>query len=161
MRTGLACLLVIALGNLRVARADDRSEKGSIGLGVMVGEPVAVCGRLYVKDDQAIQAAAGLAFLADGLVLQADYVFHPYILQTRDSFVLATYVGPGARVIRYNAASGDFVAIGARVVGGLLFDFKNPLDAFVEVAGIGEFGFKSGEGFGLAINIAAGVRYYF
>jgi len=33
--------------------------------------------------------------------------------------------------------------------------------AFVEVAGVLEYGFKDGEGFGPALNAAAGVRYYF
>jgi len=172
MRTSLAPLLVLALAAPAYADGDEPAsktegpravDKGTLGVGLMIGEPVGVCARLYVQDDQAIQGALGAAFIGGGFQLHADYVFHPYILQTRDSFVLATYVGPGVRVIDYTGGSNqsDFVALGVRAVGGLLFDFKNPLDAFVEVAGIGEFAFKSGEGFGLAINIAAGVRYYF
>ena len=171
MRTSLACAAVMMIALPAYADGDEPTsksdspravDKGTLGVGLMIGEPVGVCGRLYIQDDQALQGAIGAAFIGGGFQLHADYVFHPYIIQTRDSFVLATYVGPGVRIIDYRGGNaGDFVAFGLRAVGGLLFDFKNPLDAFVEVAGIGEFGFKSGEGFGLAINIAAGVRYYF
>jgi len=36
-----------------------------------------------------------------------------------------------------------------------------PLDAFVEVAGVGEYDFKSGNGLGAAFNAGGGMRYYF
>jgi hypothetical protein len=137
------------------------TEKGTFGAGIIIGEPTGVSARLYVKDDQALQAAAGFAFIGGGIHMHLDYVFHPIILQSRDSFVLLAYVGPGVRLIQYRA-DNDFVAIGLRGVAGLLFDFKdNPLDAFVEVAGVIEYGFADDEGFGPALNVAAGVRYYF
>ena len=138
-------------------------EKGTLGVGIIIGEPVGVCARLYLQDDRAIQAAVGAAFIGGGLQVHADYAFHPYILQSRDSFVLATYVGPGVRVIQYSDGTrGDsYFALGVRAVGGLLFDFKNPLDAFFEVAGVLEYGFADEEGFGVAFNAGAGVRYYF
>ncbi len=142
---------------------DGRAEKGTFGAGIIIGEPTGVTARLYVKDDEAIQAAAGFAFIGGGLHLHADYVFHPLVLQTRDSFVLLAYVGPGVRLIQYRDGRDDsFVALGIRGVGGILFDFKdNPLDAFVEVGGVLEYGFADDEGGGLALNAAAGVRYYF
>src|SRR6187402_751737 len=66
-------------------------EKGTLGVGLIIGEPVGVCGRLYIKDDQAIQAAVGAAFIGGGIQIHADYAFHPYIVQSRETFVLATY----------------------------------------------------------------------
>lgn len=137
-------------------------EKGTIGVGIVVGEPVGICGRLYLKDDQAIQAAVGAGFIGGGIQVHADYAFHPYILQTRESFVLATYVGPGLRIAQHSdGRDNSYIALGARAVGGLLFDFKNPLDAFFEIAGVIEYGFADGEGVGLSFNAGAGVRYYF
>jgi len=137
-------------------------EKGTIGVGIVVGEPVGICGRLYLKDDQAIQAAVGAGFLGGGIQIHADYAFHPYILQTRETFVLATYVGPGLRIAQHSDGRDDsYFAFGVRGVGGLLFDFKNPLDAFFEIAGVLEYGFADGEGVGLSFNAGAGVRYYF
>ena len=167
----VAVLLAASVVASATARADDGEggdsrtggDKGTIGVGVIIGEPVGVCARLYLANDRAIQGAVGSAFLGGGLQLHADYVFHPYILQTRDSFVLATYVGPGARIIQYREGRGgdNFFAVGARAVGGLLFDFKNPLDAFVEVAAVFEYAFQEGEGAGISFNAGAGVRYYF
>lgn len=165
MRLALA-LAVLALA--APARADDDdnargADKGTLGVGIIVGEPTGVTAKLYIKDDQAIQAAVGSAFIGGGLQLHADYVFHPYILQSRPSFVLPVYFGPGVRLIDYtNGRDSSSFAIGARLVGGLLFDFKNvPLDVFFEVAGVLEYEFKDGEGGGLALNAGAGIRYYF
>ncbi|HET9627452.1 MAG TPA: hypothetical protein VFP84_39115 [Kofleriaceae bacterium] len=160
----LACLLVIA-GTVRV-RADDGergADKGTLGIGIILGEPTGITAKLYLKDDQAIQAAIGSAFIGGGIQVHGDYVFHPYILQSRDSFVLPVYVGPGLRVIDYtDGRDNSALAIGVRGVVGLLFDFKNvPLDAFIEVAGVLEYKFSDGAGAGLALNAGAGVRYYF
>jgi len=145
--------------------AEERVEKGTFGAGLIIGEPTGICAKLYVRDDQAIQAAAGFAFVGGGLHIHADYVFHPLILQARDSFVLLAYVGPGVRAIQYtDGRETRYFALGVRAVGGLLFDFKeHPLDAFVEVAGVLEFGFDDGDDGGVApaLNAAAGVRYYF
>ena len=148
------------------AAADGRSEeKGTFGVGLLIGEPTGICAKLYLKDDQAVQFALGSDFVAGGFQVQADYVFHPWILEERDSFTLPVYLGPGVRVFDYDKGRGgnSFFAVGIRAVGGIMFDFKNvPLDAFLEVAVVGEYGFSSSEGgFGVALNAGAGVRYYF
>lgn len=138
------------------------AEKGTFGLGIILGEPTGISAKLYLSDDQAIQIAAGAAFYGGGLQVHGDYVFHPLILQERDSFVLPVYIGPGLRFIQYNPGAGAEVhyAIGLRAVLGLLFDFKSvPLDVFVEVAGVLEYDFT--EGIDGAFNLGAGVRYYF
>jgi hypothetical protein len=169
MRYVLTLAVVLAAPT---ARADDDAkgepgrpvDKGTLGIGIILGEPTGVCAKLYLKDDQAVQAAVGSAFISGGLQVHADYVFHPWILQDRDSYVLPAYVGPGLRVIDYDAPAGgaNHLALGVRAVAGLLFDFKTvPLDAFVEVAGILEYDFGKGKGGGAAINAGAGVRYYF
>ena len=168
----LALALVLLTVAARTARADDDgkgeagrpADKGVFGIGIILGEPTGITAKLYLRDDQAIDFAAGSAFAAGGLQVHSDYLFHPWILQSRDSFVLPVYFGPGLRVIDYSGGSDgpSHVALGIRAVAGLLFDFKNvPLDAFVEVAGIGQYDFKSGNGWGLGFNGGAGVRYYF
>ena len=151
------------------ALADDDDEgsrgvdKGALGVGLILGEPTGICAKLYLKDDQALQLALGGAFIGGGIQAHADYVFHPYILQTRPSFVLPFYVGPGVRLIRYDNGRNDhFMALGLRAVAGLVFDFKNvPIDAFIEGAAVFEYGFKDTEGFGVTFNFGGGVRYYF
>jgi hypothetical protein len=158
---------VIALAIPARAHADDEStrssDKGVFGVGIILGEPTGITAKLYLKDDQAIQGAIGSAFIGGGLQIHSDYVFHPYILQSRPSFVLPFYVGPGVRLIDYtNGRDSSSFAIGARGVAGLLFDFKDvPIDAFVEVAAVLEYEFKEGRGAAIRLNAGAGVRYYF
>jgi hypothetical protein len=165
MRTAIIAVVVAVLAHSAAADEARGETKGAFGVGLVVGEPTGICAKLYLKDDQAIQAAAGSAFVGGGIQVHADYVFHPWILEERDSFTLPVYFGPGLRVIDYDKGRGgdSFVAVGLRVVGGILFDFRNvPLDAFVEVAGVGEYGFSSSQGgFGVTLNAGAGVRYYF
>ena len=172
----MRCLALTAVLAVVVtpARADDSSgekgrpaDKGVFGIGLALGEPVGISAKLYVRDDQAIQAVIGSAFAAGGIQVHVDYVFHPWILQDKDTFVLPVYLGPGLRFIDYIPGEGaaDHIAIGLRAVIGMLFDFKNvPLDVFLEVAPVGEYDFGGGSaksGFGVSLNGDAGVRYYF
>jgi hypothetical protein len=138
-----------------------RTDKGAFGLGIVLGEPTGVCGKLYIRNDQAIAVAAGATFISAGLQLTGDYLFHPAILQDRDSFVMPFYVGPGIRFIDYTGTNGYF-AVGIRGVIGLAFDFKTaPIDVFVEAALVLETGFDKAHEGDAAINAGAGVRYYF
>jgi hypothetical protein len=168
----LAVVFVVGLASPAFADDDDEAkgekgrpaEKGTLGFGIIVGEPTGICLKIYLAKDRALDIAAGSAFISNGLQVHGDYVFHPWILQDRDSFVLPVYIGPGFRAIDYSGGSGgsSHVALGLRAVVGLLFDFKNaPLDAFLEVAIIGQYDFKSGDGLGAAVNYGGGVRYYF
>ena len=164
MRAGLIAAAFAVAVHAGAARAEG-SEKGTFGLGLILGEPTGISAKLYLKDDQAIQAAVGSAFVGGGIQVHADYVFHPWILEDRDSFTMPVYLGPGLRGIVYDKGRGGdgYLAIGLRGVVGILFDFKHaPLDAFVEVAAVGEYGFSSSDGgLAAALNAGAGVRYYF
>ena len=155
----LLLVLVIALFPGR-AEAD---EKGVFGAGLIIGEPTGLSVKYYLGDDTAIDAAIGGAFLGKGVQVHSDFLWHPWILETKPSFVLPVYVGAGLRVLNRDAGGGDedHLRIGLRGVGGLLFDFTEvPLDVFLEVAGVADYRTK-GERFGLDINLGAGVRYYF
>jgi hypothetical protein len=137
------------------------ADKGTLGVGIIVGEPTGICAKLYLKDDQAIQGALGAAFIGGGIDLHGEYVWHPWILQDRDSFVLPVYLGPGLRFVDYYGGRGgnSHFATGVRGVIGMLFDFKNvPLDVFVEAGGGAEYDFT--KHWGPVINLGAGVRYY-
>lgn len=165
MRTWIVVAALAASAGPALAEG---TEKGSLGVGVVIGEPTGVAAKLYLQDDQAIQAALGLTFVSGGFQAHADYVFHPVILEEREAFTLPAYVGPGVRVMQHREGRGgdtDF-RIGARAVAGLLFDFKEiPLDVFVEVAGVLDYRFGSANeannGVGLALNGGLGARYYF
>jgi hypothetical protein len=169
-RAALAALAVLAALTTVSAppAAADGVEKGAFGAGIIIGEPTGLCAKLYLQDDQAIQAAIALSAVVGGFQVHADYVFHPYILEERDAFTLPLYLGPGVRLLQHGAGRGgdDDFRLGLRVVGGLLFDFKElPLDVFAEVAAVTEYTFGSDSasvnGFGLALNGGIGARYYF
>jgi len=159
-----AALLLLLLAGSAGAQA---VEKGSFGVGLVIGEPTGISAKLYLDDDNAVQAAAGSAFVGGGLQVHADYLWHPWILEERDSFTLPAYVGPGARFIYYQKGRDgeDFSAAGLRAVAGIVFDFKEiPLDVFVELAGVVEYRFapvEADEGFALTLNAGLGARYYF
>jgi hypothetical protein len=167
MRFLLVLGVVVAIA--APARAEDDgeggrgAEKGALGVGIILGEPTGLTAKWYFDDSHAVQGAVGSALIGGGLQLHADYLFHPYVAQVRESFVLPLYIGPGVRLIDYtNGRDESSLAIGARVVGGLLFDFTHvPLDAFLEIAGVLEYEFKDGEGGAIRLNAGAGVRYYF
>lgn len=139
------------------------ADKGTLGIGIVVGEPTGITAKLYLEDDQAIQAAVGPSFFGGGIELHGEYVWHPWILQDRDSFVLPVYLGPGVRFIDYYGGRGgtSTFATGLRGVIGMLFDFKDvPLDVFVEAAGGAEYNFNASSHWGPVLNLGAGVRYY-
>src|SRR3989442_1101294 len=122
-------LLVLASATARADDDDAKGEKGrpvdkgTFGVGIIIGEPTGISAKLYLKDDQALQAAVGGAFIGGGIQADADYVFHPWILQDKESFVLPVYLGPGLRLIQYSGGSNapSHVALGLRAVIGMLF----------------------------------------
>src|SRR5262249_35571479 len=82
----------------------------------------------------------------------------------RESFTMPLYFGPGLRFVDYDQGRNgpSYSALGLRIVGGMLFDFKTvPLDVFIEIAGIPEYGFGDNHGFAIKLNADAGIRYYF
>lgn len=155
----LALVLTVEMGS---AAAD---EKGAFGLGLILGEPTGISAKLYLTDTTAVDAALGGAMIGKGIQVHADYLWHPWVLTNEKAFVMPAYVGLGARVLQHDRGDqDDDLHIGVRVVGGLLFDFREiPLDVFLEVAIIGEFKNAEGEhgGFGPALNLGLGARYYF
>jgi hypothetical protein len=176
VRSGIAMVLgaaaLVAGGGL--AAADETAgqalgtEKGTFGVGLIIGEPTGVSMKLYLSDDQAIDGAIGFTAVASGIHAHADYLFHPWIVEERDSFVIPVYLGPGIRLLERDRGRGadDGLQLGIRGVAGFLFDFTDiPLDVFAEVAVIGDLRFGTNDddynGFGVSLNAGIGARYYF
>lgn len=158
----VACAWAVLVGPVGSVAAE--TEKGVLGLGLIIGEPVGVCGKFYLGDDRAVDFAAGAAFLRRGYQIHGDYLFHPVLLQNTEAFALPLYAGAGLRLLR--ADDGDQVSahtrIGLRGVVGLQFDFhKVPIDVFVEAALVADYRTIENDNFGLDFNGGAGVRYYF
>ena len=166
MRLLFSCAVVIGL-LLASAQASAQEEKGLLGIGLIVGEPTGVSAKYYLSDDRAIDGAIGAGLIDTGFHMHGDYLFHPWILETQDSFVMPLYAGPGLRFLVADSGRGNdsVYHVGLRAAVGILFDFRNvPIDVFVEVAPVFEWKFSDNDddaGFGVNVNAAAGVRYYF
>lgn len=154
---------VLGLAPARAAAEDRGVEKGVFGLGLIVGEPTGVSAKYYLADDTALDAAVGGAIIGRGFQVHGDFLWHPWILERKDGFVLPAYLGLGVRVLARDGGGGDedHTRIGLRVPVGIVFDFTRvPLDVFVELVGVADYRTK-GDAFGIDLNAGAGVRYYF
>ena len=164
-RRALSLLVLVVATATGAARASgEPAEKGIFGAGLIVGEPTGVSVKYYLGNDTAIDGAIGAAFLGGGIQVHGDFLWHPFILERADGFVLPFYFGVGLRVLNHDGdgADDDHVRIGARVPVGILFDFTEiPLDVFAEIAGVADYRSRGDSTFGLDINGGAGVRYYF
>jgi hypothetical protein len=140
-------------------------EKGALGVGIILGEPTGIAAKLYLADDTAIDGAVGFAFVEGGLHAHADFLWHPWVLDDTEAFVLPAYIGVGGRLLDEDKGGGvDVFHLGARVVGGMLFEFKEvPIDAFVELAAVLDYAFsdEADGGVGVGLNAGVGARYYF
>lgn len=159
-----ALALMCAAGVLAPARAARADEKGVLGVGIIVGEPTGVCGKYYLGNDTAIDAAVGAAFLGRGAQVHGDFLWHPWVLDTKETFALPVYIGAGLRILNHEGSGDDedHVRIGVRIPAGIVFDFtKIPIDVFVEAALVGDYHTAGDASFGIAFNGGAGARYYF
>ncbi|HYU16458.1 MAG TPA: hypothetical protein VEL05_10310 [Candidatus Acidoferrum sp.] len=139
------------------------AAKGVLGAGLIVGEPTGVSGKYYLGDDTAVDLAIGGAIVGRGIQVHADYLWHPWVLEQKDSFALPVFVGVGGMILNHHGsgAEDDHVRLGVRGPAGILFDFTRvPLDVFAEIALVLDFRTK-GDAVGLDINAGIGARYYF
>lgn len=145
-----------------VGAVADRLDKGVLGVGLMVGEPTGLTAKYYLADDTAIDAAVGAAIVSRGLQAHGDHLWHPWVLEQKETFAMPVYVGVGARLlVQTGGDADDFTAVGVRLPVGLMFDFTQvPLDVFVEIAGVLDYRSK-GDAFAFDLNAGAGARYYF
>jgi hypothetical protein len=155
----LVALLVFLSALAAGARA--RADGGPFGLGLIVGSPTGISGKLYFNRQNALDFAVGEAFLNErGLHIHVDYLWHPVILTQDEAFTLPLYVGVGGRLLSHDTHAETNTHLGVRGVVGILFDFKRvPLDVFLEAAMVLDIVHASDDI--LDVNAALGVRYYF
>jgi hypothetical protein len=122
-------ILVFLMASMTFVQAQ---EKG-FGIGIVVGEPTGVSGKLWLGGQNALDMAAAWSFKGDGnLLLQADYVWHTFNLISVSSGKLPLYYGIGGRVIL-----SDDPLLGVRVPVGLDYMFSGaPVDIFLEIVPI-------------------------
>jgi len=156
---------ILAGGSL-VDGAKARADGGPFGLGIIIGSPTGVSAKLYLNQQNAVDAALGISVLgASGLQAHVDYLWHPLMLARDDAFYLPLYIGVGGRLLDHDRGNNqdNDIRIGARGVAGILFDFRRvPIDVFLEAALVVDFVLDTSDNEGrLGLNAGMGARYYF
>lgn len=127
--------------------------QGQYGLGIIVGEPTGVSGKMKLSDANAVDAAIGWSFINYGAMhLHADYLYN--VVKIGHDFPL--YAGVGGRL---KLSSGkDDSRLGVRIPIGVVYQpSTKPFDMFIETVPMLNITPKTDFDW----NAAAGVRYYF
>jgi len=144
-----------------LAAGPARADGGPFGLGLILGSPTGISGKLYFNKANAIDFAVGEAFANErGFHVHVDYLWHPVMLTQDEAFYLPLYLGIGGRILDRDTHAGSDLHVGVRAPLGVLFDFKRvPLDVFLEVALVVDL-IKDDSDI-VDLNAGVGVRYYF
>lgn len=131
-------------------------EPGQFGLGLIVGEPTGIDGKLFLSRENAIEGAVAWSLSgADDLHLQVDYLYHRYSLIKVNKGQLPLFFGIGGRVI-FREKRDD--RIGIRIPVGLAYHFENaPFDVFGELVPLLDFAPDTD----FDLEGAVGGRFYF
>lgn len=132
------------------------ASAGSVGLGVMAGEPTGLSLKIWSSSRTALDAAAGWSVgSSDWIYVHGDYLWHKYDLDTNVRGSLPYYFGIGGRVL---LNEGHDSRAGVRVPLGLDYLTQDGRwDFFLEVAPIIDL--VPDTDFDVSGGI--GVRYYF
>jgi hypothetical protein len=132
---------------------------GDLGVGLVLGEPTGISGKLWLDREHAVDFALGtfgeyLGQYQEGVNLHADYLWHRYgVFGNHDSDIgrkMPVYVGVGGVL----STPG---VLGARGVVGVTYLFDQPFDIFFELAPT----LLLAPGVGLGIDAGLGGRIYF
>lgn len=169
----LALLGALSVSSLAIPEAEARprprassfAANKTFGLGIMVGAPTALSGKLYLSADTALDFGIGVirGFGDDGIHFHMDFLWHPVSLVNAQPLVMPLYLGLGGRVASFDYDDdfdNDYFRLGARAPIGLMLDFNNvPLDIFFELALVLDV---AGDGVPDAdLQGALGLRFYF
>lgn len=139
-----ACLLVAA--------SPSRAQKaGDAGIGVILGNPTGVTGKLWLDDKQAVDLGVGYS---SELTVYGDYLWHGWgVLPQPSQGKLPVYLGLGAQVRTFRDAE-----FGIRTVAGLAYWLpRHPVEIFVEIVPV----FRLTRSNSVGLDAGLGLRYYF
>lgn len=133
------------------------ADNGTFGLGVIVGEPTGISGKLWLSGKTAIDGAVAWSFEKDArFQLHGDFLVHKFDLIKVDKGRMPLYYGIGGRIKMWENDRDDNV--GVRFPVGLEYLIADtPLDIFIEVVPILDLAPDTD----LEFNAAIGIRYFF
>jgi len=148
-RSNVLCVLTAMMLCSAVAAQDS-----GFGLGVIVGEPTGLSGKLWIGSSTAIDGAVAWSFgNKSTLYLHADYLFHNFDLFKVEKVKVPVYFGIGSR-IKFE----DNSKVGVRIPVGIDYILTGtPLDIFLELVPLLDLAPSTEFGF----NGAIGIRYLF
>lgn len=131
------------------------AQDSGFGLGIILGEPTGLSGKLWIGNSVAVDGAAAWSFgKKSALHLHADYLVHSFGLFGVEKGKLPLYYGIGGRI---KFKDGDD-KVGIRIPVGIDYLFANiPLDIFLEIVPLLDLT-PSTE---FALNAGIGIRYFF
>ena len=130
------------------------AQESGFGLGVILGEPTGISGKLWIEDSKAIDGAVAWSFEKESAMhLHADLLFHSSNISKVEMSKLLLYYGIGGR-IKFE----DDSKAGVRVPLGINYLSSGaPLDIFLEIVPLLDLA-PSTE---FDLNTAIGIRYFF
>ena len=149
----LFIILFIVTATLNFSKSFE-NERGSVGVGVILGEPTGLSGKFWLNEFEAIDAGVAYSFFGESsFSLHADYLYHDLDMII-DEHEIPVYYGFG---FRYRALEND-AGFGARgVMGVLWYHPEVPVDIFFEIVPV----FELFPATSLNLDIAIGGRFYF
>jgi hypothetical protein len=149
----------------------------TFGLGLELGEPTGLNGKVFVADRVAIDFGLGWIYrhyyYDDGVHIYADVLWHPVSLVSSPAFELPFYVGLGLRYWDFEychqgVCGYDADVIGFRIPFGIAFDFNSvPLDIFFQLVPTIDFvdedyvDRRGDDDVHAGIDASVGFRYWF
>ncbi len=90
------CVLLLVLFELSgpVHAAETKRARGSMGIGVILGDPTGFTGKLWVGGNKAIDGLVAWSFRRDFFFIQSHYLIHFHETYVEDKRFLI-YAGPG------------------------------------------------------------------
>jgi len=150
-------MTIVGLAMILFSGIASAAGKGDFGLGIILGEPTGISGKLWTSGKSAIDGA--VAWSTDrnaSLHLHADYLVHNFPLITVEKGRLPLYYGIGGRIKFAENDKDDF--IGVRIPVGIEYLFETaPVDIFFEIVPILDLAPDTD----FDLNAAIGARYFF
>lgn len=134
------------------------SQEHVRGIGLSIGEPTGISGKLWKNDNTAFAGAVAWSFSQEARIhVHVDWLTHNWSFLKENTDItegdLPLYYGIGGRV-----KLGDDTRVGVRFVLGAAYIFETaPYDIFIEIAPIMDITPNTD----LNGNGAVGVRYWF
>lgn len=132
MRTFLTAM-ILTLGFSHAAKA------GDFGLGVMIGDPTGISGKVYRSKTHAVDGAVSWALNGDYFYLHGDHLWQKSAAFKLDRTALDFFFGLGVRLAFHDSSTSkttknDFL-LGVRGPVGLAYTFSDPrIELFGELA---------------------------